>query len=249
MHSDYGSLYETDYEIARHAEVISAIGAALAMVRETIERNIFNAKPEDIEEVRKEAERSCIKMGASPETVEVHIEVDGQKNIVRAVATGAIEFKSQDLLTTDIGDEGKKNVLSGIFGVEPAEIQLIDSTEFLSIYEVTRTEKKLFNLIKTMKKTVAVIEGKGTVKLQVPGGMVKTMSKEDALPSIRKILEENRVYGDAGSSAPSLFVVFGRRVLDLSSVVEEDQILSLAVTEIEKVPKGEKIAVVIRKSG
>ncbi|MHC9538861.1 MAG: hydantoinase/oxoprolinase family protein [Vulcanimicrobiota bacterium] len=238
----------TDYEIASHAEVISAIGAALAMVRETIERNIFNAKPEDIEEVRKEAERSCIKMGASPETVEVYIEVDGQKNIVRAVATGAIEFKSQDLLTADIGDEGKKKVLSGIFGVEPAEIQLMDSTEFLSIYEVTKTEKKLFNLIKSVKKTVAVIEGKGTVKLQVPGGLVKTMAKEDASLSIKKILDENRVYGDAGSSAPSIFVVFGRRVLDLSSVVEEEQILSLAVTELEKVPKGEKIAVIIRKS-
>jgi len=239
---------KTDYEIAENAEVISAIGAALAMVRETIERNIFNAKPEDIEEVRKEAERSCIRMGASPETVEVHIEVDGQKNIVRAVATGAIEFKSQDLLTVDIGDNGKKKVLSALFGAEISDIHLIDSTEFLSIYQVAKTEKKLFNLLKTVKKTVAVIDGKGTVKLQVPGGAVRVMTREDAALSLRKILEENRVYGDAGSSAPSLFVVFGRRVLDLSSVVEEDQILSLAVTELEKVPKGEKIAVVIRKS-
>ena len=59
------------FEIAERAEVISAIGAALAMVRETIERNIVDPNQDDLKAIRAQAESAVIAMGADPETVEV----------------------------------------------------------------------------------------------------------------------------------------------------------------------------------
>ena len=236
-----------DYEIASHAEIISAIGAALAMVRETIEKNIFNAKPEDIEQIRQEAEKSVLKMGASPDSIDVHIEVDGQKNIVRAIATGSMEFRSGDLLVSDIGPEGRVKIITETFGIEPAHILQRDGTEYLHIYELQKTEKYLLNLFTRVKRSVIVMDGKGTVKLQVPDGHVAVMSKDSSLQELRRLLEAHRTYGDAGSAVPSLYLVFGRKILDLSSVLEEEQILSLAGTELDKAAGDEKIMAIVKK--
>ncbi|MDQ7823572.1 MAG: hydantoinase/oxoprolinase family protein [Candidatus Eremiobacteraeota bacterium] len=235
-----------DYEIARNAEVISAIGAALAMVRDTIERNIFNPKPEDIEAIRREAERSVITMGAAPDSVEVHMEVDGQKNIVRAIATGSIEFKSQDLMQADIGDEGRRKVIAETFATGTDMIALRGSTEYLSVYEVKKEEKRLFNLLRTVKTVMAVLDGKGTIRLQVPRGKFYSCEGAVAPEALRKVIEENREYGDAGSTPPAIFMLHGQRLLDLSSVVEEEQIMALARTELEKAGKAEKVLIIAR---
>jgi N-methylhydantoinase A len=237
---------KSDHEIARHAEVISAIGAAMAMIRETLEKNIFNPKPEDLENMKREAEKSVVAMGADPDSVEVHIEVDGQKNIVRAIATGAIEFKSQDLKSAAIDDAERLAIIGQSFNVAKESIDLKDQTDSLFIYEVKKEEKRLWNLLKTIKKTLVVMDGTGTMRLQVPRGMLMPCAREDAGAQLSRILEKHRVYGDAGSTVPSVFLVFGKRVMDLSSVVEEAQVLSLAQSELQKVAKGDKVVVIIK---
>jgi len=239
---------KNEYEIASHAEIISAIGAALAMVRETVEKNIFNPRPEDIEAIRQEAEKSVLRMGASPESIEVHIEVDGQKNIVRAIATGSMEFRSQDLLLTDIGEEERIKLLAGSFSI-PAEGAIRrDSTDYLHVYEVEKTEKRLWNLLKSTKHTIVVMDGKGTMKLQVPEGKLYGMVKDEASGKLKKIIDENRVYGDAGSAIPAVFILLGQRVLDLSSVLEEEQVLSLARTELERAGKADRIIAIAKRA-
>ena len=66
------------YSIPENAEVISSIGVALSMVRDVVERVIPNPTQEDIKELKKEATDAAIGSGASPDTVEVHIEIDSQ---------------------------------------------------------------------------------------------------------------------------------------------------------------------------
>src|SRR5699024_7993642 len=82
--------------LARHHEVISPIGVALALVREQVERIIPGAGQEDILAVRAEAERAVVAQGAAADAVEVEVTVDPQTNTVRAVATGATELRTQD---------------------------------------------------------------------------------------------------------------------------------------------------------
>ncbi|MDV9201324.1 hydantoinase/oxoprolinase family protein, partial [Streptomyces sp. Wh19] len=82
--------------IARHSEVISPIGVALALVREQIERIIPGAGQEQILAVRAEAEAAVVAQGAAADGVEVEVTVDPQTSTVRAVATGATELRTQD---------------------------------------------------------------------------------------------------------------------------------------------------------
>ncbi|HTV92322.1 MAG TPA: hydantoinase/oxoprolinase family protein [Verrucomicrobiae bacterium] len=81
--------YGLQHRIARDAEVISPIGVALALVRDVVERTIVNPSPEDIVRIRREAADRVIAAGAAPDRVEVSVEIDAQRNRVRATASGA----------------------------------------------------------------------------------------------------------------------------------------------------------------
>ena len=66
------------YSIPDNAEVISSIGVALAMVRDVVERIIPSPTQDDIRAIKAEAINKAVESGATPESVEVHIEIDLQ---------------------------------------------------------------------------------------------------------------------------------------------------------------------------
>ncbi|MDR2759513.1 MAG: hydantoinase/oxoprolinase family protein, partial [Spirochaetaceae bacterium] len=73
------------WRVARNAPVISTIGVALAMVRDMVERTIRSPTDSDILAIRREAEEKAVASGAAPGTIEVSVQVDTQRNLVRAV--------------------------------------------------------------------------------------------------------------------------------------------------------------------
>src|SRR3954454_15701012 len=66
------------FKISQDAEVISSIGVALALVRETVERVVPNPTPDDLQRIKREAFDAVVKLGADPSQVEVTVEVDAQ---------------------------------------------------------------------------------------------------------------------------------------------------------------------------
>lgn len=110
-----------DHRIAKNAQVISTIGVALAMVREIVERTIQNPTEKDILSIRNEAKEAVIKSGALEETVEIYVEIDSQKNIVRAIATGATELRSKDILNRNLGREEIKKIAAQSMKLESAK--------------------------------------------------------------------------------------------------------------------------------
>jgi len=235
------------FEIAPRAEVISAIGAALAMVKETVERNILNPTQADITQLRAEAEKAVIKMGADPATIEVTVEVDGQKNVVRATATGSVEFVAQDILQQDVGEDDRLRTLKEASPREES-YALLGSTDFLHVYQSQRTEKALFNLIKRTRTTVWITDGRGNVKLQVPGGIVQESRGEDTFKTLEAVIAKYTSYGDAGARVPPLHVIAGRKMVDLSALNAAEQMTTLAREELSTVAKEERVFFVVHPS-
>jgi len=93
-----------DSRIARDAEVISPIGVALALVRDVVERTIVDPTPEDIVRIRREAFDRAVAAGASPDRIELSIEIDTQHSRVRATASGATA------MAEDAGTAGELHV-------------------------------------------------------------------------------------------------------------------------------------------
>ena len=220
------------FEIAARAEVISAIGAALAMVKETLERNIVEPTQDDLNRLRSEAESSVIAMGADPETVEVVIGIDAQKGIVTAVATGSIAFSEGD--TGAVENVSPQDRLETLQEASPRESKFceVGDTGHFFLYRSEREERYLFNLLKRKKETVWVTDRKGNVKLQVPSGKTEHSQAGTLDTALNAALSKYTQYGDAGALIPALHVVAGRKMTDLTSLTNSEQALTLARQEL-----------------
>ena len=220
------------FEIAERAEVISAIGAALAMVKETIERNLVDPSQEDLRKIRNEAESAVIGMGADPETVEVTVSVDAQKSLVSATATGSIAFSEGETgEVVEVSPEERLETLKGTSKTDQG-FDTLGDTEHFYLYQSQREEKYFFGFLKRKKTTLWVTDRKGNVKLQVPGGITENSTGSHFESALSATLDKHTEYGDAGALIPALHVVAGRKMTDLTSLTSAEQVLTLARQEL-----------------
>ena len=226
------------FEIAPRAEVISAIGAALAMVKETIEKNLINPSPSDLAAVRREAEQAVLKMGADPNSIQVTVEVDAQRNLVRATATGSVEFVAGNPLDQQVSPEDRLKTLKD---ASPREETYTPrgQTDTYFVYESERTEKVLFGIIKRKKTTLWITDGRGSVKLQVPGGTLRQASAGELFRQLEQVLKDHTQYGDAGALIPPVHVLAGRKIVDFTALQSLEQVIGLAQQELGDFAQGE----------
>lgn len=220
-----------NFEIAPRAEVISAIGAALAMVKETIEKSVMNPTPSDLAAIRREAEQAVIKMGADPATIQINVEVDSQRNVVRATATGSVEFVAGNPMEQTASEEDRLATLK-VASPNEESYNAQGQTDTLFVYQSQRTEKALFGLIKRKKETIWVVDGRGAVKLQIPGGKVVSGPVPSLFANLERVLKDHTEYGDAGSLIPPLHLLAGRKMVDLTSLQTAEQVTALAQQEL-----------------
>ncbi len=234
------------YQIAPNAAVISAIGVALALVRDTIEKTVVNPTEKDILQIRQEAEEAVVRMGAAPETVEVQIEIDAQKNILRASATGTTELRTRDLAKAALPDaELEARVRQSVRGNVEA-FERVAEVGPLLVYRVVTVTRRLAGLLKRRDPQIRVIDREGIIRLQLRRGDCLPGTKRTVLAGLKDFFEKHTVYGDAGREFPDVFLLFRGRILDLSGLMNIDQIISLAQVETSAVGDSEPMAAIIR---
>ena len=235
------------FEIAPRAEVISAIGAALAMVKETIEKNILDPTQEELASLKAEAEKRVLAMGADPASIEVGVEVDSQKKIVRATATGSVQFSAHDVLSQDVGESGRLSALLEL-GDTAATWKALGHTGFLHIYESITEHRQLFGLLRRQKRTIWVTDPRGAVKLQAPQASISVAGGAEAMATLSKVIADATTYGDAGAQVPLVRVVAGHRIVDLSALQTAEQMMALARSDLSGLSAGEKVFFVVGAS-
>ena len=239
-----GKLMNLPARLAKKAEVISTIGVALAMVRDTIERNIVEPTPEDILSVRKEAAEAVIKIGAVPETVEVQVEVDTRRNLVRATAFGTTELKRHDDSSKSITLDGCKAAAAHSMQTDIDNVYMSAETASLYAFVAEKAFKSLFGLFKYKQKAVRIIDKTGVVRLQRSNAVVHSCQIAEALHLLEKVINDLTDFGDAGRSLPDIHLLVGSRIINLSGLAELDQAIALARTELENMPNDTPIVIV-----
>lgn len=236
------------HRIAKNAQVISTIGVALAMVREIVERTIQNPTEKDILSIRNEAKEAVIKSGALEETVEIYVEIDSQKNIVRAIATGATELRSKDILNKNLGEEEIKKIAAQAMKLESTKnLQIIDKTGSMYIIKGIEDRKRLFGLLSHKQEKVVVIDKEGVIRLYKNNGKVYRTTIQNFEEDLSKALEQNISYGDAGAEIPNCFIILPNRIVDLSGLIDKEQIISLAKVEISGLSDNDRILILLSK--
>ena len=223
-----------DFKISQDAEVISSIGVALALVRETIERVIPNPSPEDLQRIKREAFDAVVKLGAAPENVEVTIEVDPQTQRVRATAMGASEMRAQDM-RKQVSEAEAAGIAAISMGLSPETVKLAAATDDVRVFQAEVKERK-WHIFTTRRTPVRAVDREGVIRIQRSDGVVTQASASDGLQQLRSLWESVTIYNGDSVIAPDMFVVAGRRIVDLSGITALDQAIAISRGELEGLP-------------
>ncbi len=217
------------WRIARDAEVISPIGVALALVRDVVERIVVNPSPEEIARIRREAADRVIGAGASPERVEVQVEIDSQRNLVRATASGATEIAESAALP--VAEEGERRAAAArSMRCEPDDLRDIELTERLRGYE--------------RFPDVRVVDERGVVRLALRDAAIERTPAAGVEARVRQAVEAGTRFGDVGRAVPALYLLRGARVAAFEGLANGEQGVALACEEIEGCDEREIIALI-----
>lgn len=234
-------------KIAKNAPYISTIGVALAMVRETLERTIANATDEDIKRIRADVIEQITRSGAKEETVDVAIEIDAQKNILRAIATGATELRQKDMAAEALDSQQQLEIVAEALNADPNSITMVSGTGRWNLFEAKTEKKALFGLIKLKSNSVAVIDREGVVRLKKDKAVSLQFPKKKRQQLFNMFLDENTTYSDANATIPKVFVFYREKMLDLSGMQTAEQLYSILDVETENLAPEEEIIAVAYK--
>lgn len=214
--------------LARNHAVISPIGAALALVRETVERIVISPGPEDLVRIRREAEEAAIRSGAAVATVQVTVEVDAARNMVRAIATGATEMQTGSATRGDLPEPELRAAAARDMRTDAS---LVAQVGRWYIYQGVIEERRL--LWKRVRQLYRVVSADVVIALARENAELTTATVARWPEALDHMLTRYTTYGDAGAVLPETFLLIASRLIDLSGGATREQMHALAGVELD----------------
>ncbi|WP_238649407.1 hydantoinase/oxoprolinase family protein [Paenibacillus piscarius] len=197
------------YSIPENAEVISSIGVALSMVRDVVERIIPSPSKEVIAALKMEAMNKAIQSGATPESIEIHIDIDPQTSKVTAIATGSTEVKTTELLKEC--DEAELRELAAQDMRIPVErTELLQKTRYVSIFGEKMDKAGEAGAVR-------ILDTKGFIKVQRGRAMALKTTAGEYLSAVKQLWEAMAVYQTELIARPDFYLCVGARVMDFTA--------------------------------
>lgn len=219
------------HQIANNAPYISTIGVGMAMVREQIEKTVVGATEHDIKLIRAEIMEKIVQSGANESTVDVTIEIDSQRNILRAIATGSTELRSKDLASREVPVNELKLTAADALGQPADNTELKAASGRWYLFEASEIKKSLFGLMKKKLSHVSVLDREGVVRFKKTNAYHLAFLKKNMADRFASFLEENTIYSDANATIPKTFVFYKEKMLDLTGMQTKEQLFSILEVE------------------
>ncbi|MGA8575000.1 MAG: hypothetical protein WB609_04835, partial [Candidatus Cybelea sp.] len=231
------------YRIARDAEVIAPIGVALALVRDTVERNIVAPSPREIAQIRREAADRVIAAGASPDRVEVEVEIDTQRNRVRATASGATALVESAALLASTETQ-RRAAAAESMRCAPDELDRVELTASLAGYRRRRSATTALRRRREICD-LRVVDERSAVRLALRDPDVTLTSVAQLTARVRDAIERATQFGDVGRALPALYLLRGGRIAAFEGLTSADQGAELAAEETHGCDPKERIALLL----
>jgi N-methylhydantoinase A len=231
------------FRIAPNNAVVSAIGTALAFVREVVERTVPNATDADLLRVRREAAEAVIRGGADADTVTVEVEYDARSAVLRAAATGQVELRTRDLAQAAASDEERRAAAAKSLRTAADQVESVADTALLRAYRATRQRRRLFGLVTNRETAVALVDHQGITRLVLKEAALRAARAAEGRAAVAAVLEELTTYGDAGAELPQLFLGLRARIVNLSGLISAEQVMLLAEAELAGLAPEEQVLV------
>lgn len=219
------------YRLVEHAEVISSLGDALASVREVVEWGIGDGV--SAEALVSKAEAAAMRAGAEPESVQVVLERDEERDTLRAVATGHVALAAP-VPQSEVTEASARTTAARSARVESESLSLLADTGGFWVYQ---SNGRLFRRAQTL-----VVDRNGSVRLHMDGVRTVTGRPDEVL----EILEEEvAAASEFLGVMPAVRLVVGARLMNLATAARQDGVLPAARTALSRAENGAAVAAII----
>ena len=232
---------QLQYKIAEHAEVISSIGVAAAMIHEEVEKTVTNPRLEDISELSEQVKMAALERGAMAESITIQSEYISERSIMRVTAMGNV---SLDIGTTNaqvIKKEEAHVLACELFGISEGVKRILDTDNY-HIFACEINKKMLFLKSKKQQR-VLVLDKYGRVRLSIENASIFTGSPEEVSDRIKNLLKQHANSGK--DLAPQVHILDGIKLIDFSSLTAQEHI-SRAVQDELKKANTKNVAAIVR---
>ena len=225
------------FRLARDAQVISPIGVALALVRDVVERTIVNPSAEDIVRIRRQAQDAVIAGGASPQSITVAVEIDPQRNLVRATASGASAL-SDHAGARPRTDEELLVIAANLLRAMIEDVERVPATAELTAFVARNARSSDWR----------VLDRTGVARLSLRNATLLDSTAGTAPADLEQAIEEQTAFGDVGRALPSVHVLHGARIADLSGLASAANVIALAREELSGLEPSARVAILTAKN-
>lgn len=233
------------HKISDNTEVVSAIGAALGIIQDSVEKTILNPTETDIITIRQEAFNAVQSMGAAPESIEVTVEIDSRNKRVIATASGSSEMRTRDLDIKPKTEDEILRIAALSMRADEKDVKISGKTDFLYAIVTHKKYKHFFGLFSSEHEMVRVIDNEGVIKLQINNCKTRQEKPDSVKASLKELAQELTTFGDAGALVPDVFLLIGGKVINMTGLVEESQIQALVDIELKNLLPEEKIVLIV----
>jgi N-methylhydantoinase A len=231
---------QLQYNIAEHAEVISSIGVAAAMIHEEAEKSVTNPRLEDISALAEQVKIVALQRGALPESITIQSEYISERSVMRVTAMGNVSLDIGTTNAQEIKKEEARVLACELFGMHEG-VKCVFDTNNYHIFACEMNKKMLF--LKSKKQPVLVLDKYGRVRLSVENAAIFTGSPEQVADRIESLL---RQHADSGKDlAPQIHILDGVKLMDFSSLTAQEHISKAVRDELKKSPM-KNVAAIVR---
>jgi N-methylhydantoinase A len=233
------------YKLAEHAEVISSIGAAAAMIHEEQERTIVNPNPDDILLLMEEVKQATLGKGALPESITIQSKYISERSLLRVTAVGNMSLDIGTANAKEISREEANVLACELFGISHREKnyttrRIIDMNNH-HVFACEIETKKLF--LKAKKQSLLVLDKYGRVKLSVDNAAIFSGKKEEVAEKIKSILFESNDRNH--DLSPQVHILDDTKLVDFSSLTAPEHV-SKAVHDTLATTAAKEVAAIIK---
>jgi N-methylhydantoinase A len=199
-----------NYKKAEHAEVISSIGVAAAMIHEELEKTVdVNPKPEEVSLMMDEVKDLALAKGALPESITVQSEYVSDRSLLRVTATGNMSLDIGTANSREISLHEAEDIAKNLFGTTTSSnskglgddikeanrnvaVKRVDfNLKNYHIFECEKKVKNLFGFISRSQKTqisILILDKFGRVRLSLAGVNIIKGTKQEVLTDLLNLL-------------------------------------------------------------
>jgi hypothetical protein len=134
-----------------------------------------------------------------------------------------------------VSEQEAAGIAATSMGLEPETVRLAAATGEVRVFQAEVTERK-WRLFTKRRMPVRAVDREGVIRIQRSDGVVMQASASDGLRQLRDLWESVTIYNGDSVIAPDMFLVAGRRIVDLCGITVLEQAIAISRGELEGLP-------------